>query len=299
MGDAEESEAKRSRTAAPAVDSLLILGDGSDLEVALKGIAGASALDALVIFSLGADHSKVLAAVQSSGVSGVPIYFTETYGILGFDEARGSNVELMEKGRGSEYGCQGGDGGQGVLLLAYSGGTFKAAHEAFPEEASSMMVIADTSGNFAKVKGAAPAVYYGGITKEAYVFDVDGARFAQIPHFFVAASLDAGPVGVAAFTGDAAEATEGLLAKMPDDVTASGAVGLFPCFTRGINEYGRNDVEPTAISAKMPGCRIYGMFAHGELGPSSFAGFSPPAPPRQPCTQHSMTSILALHTSMK
>ena len=41
--------------------------------------------------------------------------------------------------------------------------------------------------------------------------------------------------------------------------------------------------------------RIYGMFAHGELGPAEFSGFT-----REPTSvahrQHSMTSILAVHT---
>jgi len=291
-----ESETKRSRTdATGGVDSVLIPGDGSDLELALKGLVGAGPLDALVVFSLGTDHDKLLAALQNCGVSGCPVYVTETYGILGFDEAKGANVELMEKGRGSEYGCQGGDGGQGAVILAYSGGNFSAAHEAFPEGACSMMVVADGSGSFSKVQ--APTVYYGGITKQAYVFD--GTKLTSIPHFFVAALSGAGPTGIAAFNGDAGEATEGMLAKLPADHAASGAVALFPCFTRGINEYGKNDVEPNAISAKLPGCRIFGMFAHGELGPSSFAGFTPPAEARQACTQHSMTSIIALHTSKK
>eukprot|EP00747_Dinoflagellata_sp_TGD_P210051 gnl/TRDRNA2_/TRDRNA2_83384_c0_seq2.p1 gnl/TRDRNA2_/TRDRNA2_83384_c0~~gnl/TRDRNA2_/TRDRNA2_83384_c0_seq2.p1 ORF type:complete len:204 (+),score=34.51 gnl/TRDRNA2_/TRDRNA2_83384_c0_seq2:702-1313(+) len=203
----------------------------------------------------------------------------------------------MEKGRGVEYGCRGGDGGQGAVIAAYAGGSFKAAHDVFPEGASSIMVVSDSPESFSKVKDSAPAVYYGGITKRAYV--LEGATFSPIPQFFVATLSKADPVGIAAFTGDAGEATTGLLNKMPEDHQASGSVALFPCFTRGINEYGRNDVEPAAISAKMPGCRIFGMFAHGELGPSSFAGFSPPAAAKQECTQHSMTSIIALYTSKK
>ena len=42
---------------------------------------------------------------------------------------------------------------------------------------------------------------------------------------------------------------------------------------------------------------MYGMFAHGELGPSRFSGFDSAAPAGGvPSEQHSMTSILALHT---
>jgi hypothetical protein len=47
--------------------------------------------------------------------------------------------------------------------------------------------------------------------------------------------------------------------------------------------------------------QIYGMFAHGELGPTTeFAGFTPSKEANNdftiPCTQHSHTSILAIHT---
>ena len=76
------------------------------------------------------------------------------------------------------------------------------------------------------------------------------------------------------------------------------AVGLFPCFTRGVNKYDAEDVETAAI-AQVVGAsrRMYGMFAHGELGPSRFSGFDSAAPAGGvPSEQHSMTSILALHT---
>ena len=55
-------------------------------------------------------------------------------------------------------------------------------------------------------------------------------------------------------------------------------------------------VETGAIGEVMPGLRMYGMFAHGELGPSSFKGFSTTAAGPVASEQHSMTSILAIHT---
>ena len=51
-----------------------------------------------------------------------------------------------------------------------------------------------------------------------------------------------------------------------------------------------------AIGKVMVGVRMYGMFAHGELGPSSYSGFASSAAGPVPSEQHSMTSILALHT---
>jgi hypothetical protein len=79
-------------------------------------------------------------------------------------------------------------------------------------------------------------------------------------------------------------------------------MGLFPCFTRGVNQYGRENVESSQVVQALPQARVYGKFAHGELGPAAFAGFPPRSTSAKgsptPCTQHSMTSILALHTAL-
>ena len=87
---------------------------------------------------------------------------------------------------------------------------------------------------------------------------------------------------------------------MPEGWQAA-SVGLFPCFTRGVNLYDAEDVESGAIEKvlqqrKAVDARIYGMFAHGELGPSEFAGFASEAM-TVPYKQHSGTSILAVHTA--
>ena len=57
----------------------------------------------------------------------------------------------------------------------------------------------------------------------------------------------------------------------------------------------RLDGQGLHTSLRM-GTRIYGMFAHGELGPSEFAGFAN-TPTVVAHEQHSMTSILAVHTA--
>ena len=157
-----------------------------------------------------------------------------------------------------------------------------------------MMVVADGSGAFAAAAAASAPLHYGGITKEAWVLS-DGA-LQPVPFFWVASVAGgAAPVGVTTFTGEAGEAALGLLEQAPGPVSA---VGLFPCFTRGVNKYDAEDVETAAI-AQVVGAsrRMYGMFAHGELGPSRFSGFDSAAPAGGvPSEQHSMTSILALHT---
>ena len=52
-----------------------------------------------------------------------------------------------------------------------------------------------------------------------------------------------------------------------------------------------------AIGKVMVGVRMYGMFAHGELGPSSYSGFASSAAGPVPSEQHSMTSILIFNSN--
>jgi len=101
---------------------------------------------------------------------------------------------------------------------------------------------------------------------------------------------------VSFFDGDAAEAADSILAKVPEGYLACGSVALFSCLLRGINWHGRNDVECSDFARKLPGCRAHGMFCYGELGPQVFEGFVPPALPRQPCQQHAVTTVVAVHT---
>lgn len=272
------------------VDSALVQGSGLALASRLSSLKPSS-LDALVLLSLGADHPVLIDAVQQNQVT-CPVYLSETYGILGYDEDLQRNIELLEKGRGTEYGYQGGSGGQGCLALAYSGGAVCGHNHEFPKDASTMMVIADGSKAFAKVAATAP-LHYGGITKESWLVKSDGA-LESVPYFWVA-NTSKDPVGVAAFTENAGDATKSLVDKIPSSVQRSPQVGLFPCYTRGVNEYGEENVEPDAISSILADSRIYGMFAHGELGPSSYEGFIKEAN-SIPCTQHSHTSILSIHT---
>ena len=107
-----------------------------------------------------------------------------------------------------------------------------------------MMVVADGSGAFAAAAAASAPLHYGGITKEAWVLS-DGA-LQPVPFFWVASVAGgAAPVGVTTFTGEAGEAALGLLEQAPGPVSA---VGLFPCFTRGVNKYDAEDVETAAIA---------------------------------------------------
>lgn len=278
------------------IKSFLVRGDGSAIASRINSVASL-ALNALVLMSLGGNHKVLINTVRKAGIK-CPIYLTETYGIIGYDDEVGRSIELMEKGRGSEYGFCGGSGGQGCVVLAYSNDAVAGHTASFPDDCSSMMVIADTSGKWAKVSASAP-LHYGGITKQSWVIPGGSNDPTPIPYFWVSTKAKVSkPVGVSAFTGDAAAATESLLAKIPSSLRATGDVGLFPCFTRGVNQYGAENVESDAVSVTLSQSspiRVYGMFAHGELGPSSFSGFSDSVT-NIPCEKHSRTSILAIHT---
>jgi hypothetical protein len=119
------------------------------------------------------------------------------------------------------------------------------------------------------------------------------------------ADVSGEPVGFSTFQEDnAASATTSLLSKLPSHHKVAGYVGLFPCFTKWVNQCGSEHVEPTAVASAMQQVdgspRVYGMFAHGELGPSSFAYFgSDPNWISCTRTQHSMKSIVAIHNVPK
>jgi len=184
-----------------------------------------------------------------------------------------------------------------VAVLFSSGAVAAHGDVIFPEELASMMVIEDTGNEFTSSSTVKP-VHYGGVSKENYVFGENG-ELERTPFFWVGSKEQDLPVGISTFTGEADAACAKLMGQISDGYTLSGDVGLFPCYTRGFNLYGKEDVESSAIAKTMTeaNARIYGMFAHGELGPSQFSGFADKAG-KVPCEKHSGTSILSMH-SMK
>ncbi len=193
-------------------------------------------------------------------------------------------------------------------MLAYSGGDVSVGDGPTFAPASSMLVVADGSGAFKADAAGAPCVHFGGITKEAWaVRDPSGEpSLSRVPYFWVAAAPTAPPTAVRAFKGEAGEAASTLLTSLQNHPRTASAgtlrtAGLFPCFTRGVNKYGAENVESDAVSRVMPrDARLYGMFAHGELGPTStdedggvVAGGGGDA--KVACTQHGGTTILAIH----
>jgi hypothetical protein len=108
------------------------------------------------------------------------------------------------------------------------------------------MVIADQSKSWARVQDIAP-LHFGGITKQCwkFKFDEDTPSFEDVPFFWVAAEKG-DMIGVSTFPSDAAEATKSLMNELPNGYKVTGDVGLFPCCTRGVNQYGAENVESDA-----------------------------------------------------
>lgn len=246
----------------------------------------------LVLFSLDLDP-EALVPVARQASRGVTVYLADCYGILGYSVRERRNLELMEAGRGQEYGGPGGDGGQGVVAAAFEGDAIETVVDTLPAggDKAHMVISTHGSGIVSWLADNAVAPYYGGLAKQVYRFDPESGEFK--PHRWLAVSHPASGVGLTSFTEHPADAVRDLLGQ------ASGqpmqAVALFPCFMRGKNVYGENDVEPRIVSELLPDVRVFGMFCHGELGPMRCLGFGATADTRRTCTQHSMTTIVAAY----
>jgi hypothetical protein len=265
--------------------------DANDV-LAKMGSNVAAGCDVVVLFSLGLEPASFVPLAKTVP-SGTPVLLADCYGILGFSAAAKRNIELMEAGRGSEYGGRGGDGGQGVVAVVFSGEGVSASTDTLPASATAHMVVASSGSNVTSfLSSNACAVYHGGLAKATFQFNADQGQFEAVPYFHVSTASD--PVGTTSFTSDAKGAMQTLLDQLPPG-NRVGAVALFPCFMRGINEYGVNNIEPDALWEILPDVPIYGMFCHGELGPKGCVGFESAQDPRKSCRQHSMTSIVAMH----
>ncbi len=268
------------------------LYEDADELVAGMGEAAARGGGAVVLFALGLEPASLLpfAAAVDRGTS---VFLADSYGILGYSAKEGRNLERMEQGRGTEYGGVGGHGGSGVVAVIFDD-DFEGTTSTLPDKATAHLSVAAHGSDITSfLRSRATAPFYGGVAKWTYRYDTLGARWEAVPHFFVSAKAT---VGTTSFTDEAIGSIRELLDELPAGQTA-GTVGLFPCFMRGVNEYGEDDVEPKAVSELLPESRIYGMFCHGELGPRRCLGFAPGADPQKTCGQHSMTTIVAVHTT--
>ncbi|MFO1432106.1 MAG: hypothetical protein U1F76_18510 [Candidatus Competibacteraceae bacterium] len=271
--------------------------DATELELAIGPRLTGGDWDAVVLFVLNLEPGDFIPVAQMV-TSDTPVFLADCYGILGYSAEEDRNIELMEAGRGQEYGGVGGDGGQGVVVVAFAGGVV-ATVATLPEAGTTahMVVAAHGSNVGALLAKQASSIYYGGVAKATFRYDPAEERFESIPCFCI--STLAAPeqaIGITSFTEDAKGSVRTLLQQAPAG-SRMEAVALFPCYMRGKNEYGANNVEPDAVSELLPEVPIYGMFCHGELGPRQCVGFDSTQKPQQACTQHSMTTIVAIHAT--
>lgn len=222
------------------------------------------------------------------------MYIADCYGIIGFDKASSSNVELMEKDRGQEYGCRGGNGGEGVVVVGFRGEhapTTPGDGGDLPSDRALHMLVTSAG----KPSSPPAGVIYGGVAKACYQLEHSG-DLVSVPQFAVSTAGAA----VSSFVGDAGEAAKATVGALPEAAKVPIAAGYFPCFCRGVNKYGEDGIEPGAFAENgLKDVPLFGMFAHGELGPAEGAPVSCSSSDGTPPSveMHSATSVLAVYGS--
>merc|ERR1711879_960954 len=183
-------------------------------------VAGAvmQPLDVLLILTLGVDKMKVLDAMTNCGLPHTcSAYHVDTFGIIGFDLLTQQNIEMMEKNIGKKFDPKvaGGEGGQGVVVVAFSGGDVQASHDSFSPGANSTMVIADSSGTWDTIAPNCPTLYYGGVAKAVNKFTrrTEGSdpptELVSVPQICLGMlGKTTGPQGFGVFQGDPSDAAE-------------------------------------------------------------------------------------------
>jgi len=285
----ERARRRRSTVCRRAIDTFLVPGpkiDVGKLAMAVAPLAAHIDISCLVFFSLGVKPEIISAVAGGSlGIHGMcPVYIVDCYGVIGWDKKEKKNVEMMEEGRGSEYGCPGGQGGEGVVVVAFRGKQHGG------EDGGTHMVV--KAHGKAKLEAAASGVSYGGYAKACYKLEHSG-DLVPIDEFVVSSSTSS---AIVSFDGDDAEEVAASAAKQLP--AKANAAGYFPCFCRGYNKYMADGVEPEAFaSGGLDGVPLFGMFAHGELGPSKGVPVAVASgeAPETGHDVHSSTSSLALY----
>lgn len=278
--------------AASKVETFLVQGplNMSNLAAACAPLAAHIDLTALAFFSLGVKPDLIASVAGGAlGIHGLcPVYIADCYGIIGWDKKQGKNVELMELGRGKEYGGPGGQGGEGVVVVAFRG-SGHATSGAEPTAGLGLHLLVTAHGQPTPSTPASGAAY-GGVAKAVYKLEHSG-DLVQINQFAVSSAQAV----VTSFDGDAASAATAAVGAAAGSKPV--AAGYFPCFCRGYNKYKEDGVEPAAFEKSgLSGVPLFGMFAHGELGPAIGSPVSVKADsPATKLELHSETSVLALY----
>jgi len=272
--------------------------DVASLSMKCAGIAGYMDLSTVVFFSLGVSEQTIASAAGGAlGLHGAcPVFMVDCYGIVGYDEKEGKNIEIMEEGRGKEYGGVGGKGGKGVVVVAFRGPAYKATidQQQVSEAGESHMLVCNGGAAYEPAKEGA---VYGGMAKKCFVMDSNTGTVREISSFAVSGSVTS---AVSTFAGDAAVAAKVAVASMLKEAKEVKSAGYFPCYMRGINKYGTDGVECAEFAENgMDNIRLFGMFAHGELGPPEGSVLVGGADvggsiEQTPLSKHSMVSVLAL-----
>uniref|UniRef100_A0A7S4QNZ8 FIST domain-containing protein n=1 Tax=Alexandrium monilatum TaxID=311494 RepID=A0A7S4QNZ8_9DINO len=264
--------ARRNATSLPgaggAIETFLVRGpvDVSTLAVRCAPLAAYFDIECVAFFCLRVKPEVVASVAGGSlGLHGVcPVFIAESGGIIGWDKELKANVELMER-------AEGGEGAEGVVVVAFRGGCHEPTSEREEDRGSSsnlpegraLHMVVRSSG-----KPAAPpsGVVYGGVAKACYQLEHSGdltpvSQFAVSTPFAVLAS----------FSDGAGEAASASLKMLPEVASPPIAAGYFSCPGRGVHKYGEENAEPAAFARHgLEKVRLFGMFADA-LGPATQA----------------------------
>lgn len=155
--------------------------DATELELAMGPRLTGAAWDAIVLFVLDLEPGDFIPFAQTVAAD-TPVFLADCYGILGYSAEEERNIELMEAGRGQEYGGVGGDGGQGMVVVAFHGGVVATVATLPDAGTTAHMVVAAHGSNVGSLLAKqASSIYYGGVAKAAFRYDPDKERFETIP----------------------------------------------------------------------------------------------------------------------
>ena len=157
--------------------------DATELELAMGPRLAGDDWDAVVLFILDLEPGDFIPFAQIVALD-TPVFLADCYGILGYSAEESRNIELMEAGRGREYGGVGGDGGQGVVVVAFRGGVVATVATLPDAGTTAHMVVAAHGSNVGSLLAKqASSIYYGGVAKATFRYDPAKERSESIPSF--------------------------------------------------------------------------------------------------------------------
>lgn len=273
-------------------------------------------LGGILLLSLGFQPQEVQPFARRFLQMGCPVYFVETYGVLGWNVETHANAEFEERSRGSEFGAPGRPNAcPGIVVVAVRGEAEPRAvlsadgvAPSLEEGAGAHCVMARFENQpEAKrfINSPRQAVCVGGFCKKAY--ELKGTGWVD-RHMVLLTLMRTRSTAVSTCHSYAvynvggarpASMAEGrrLARTMPEEYRPSFIVN-FQSFMRGWNAFQSPDVEAKGLARLFgPEVPTLGMFCFGELSTSPMhnpTGWEDTPPSSEATVFHSFCSTLCV-----